>query len=273
MYLCIHQQNHFSDQTNTHKTVLKKKNIRRDGKRRFVNLRICVFTNKITASLSSTRKPFCATHFPSPLNRNKLAECIVAGNLARLRRLWRCIPLAKVICFLYPNPQPTLVTPTPRTAAAARRQRGGRGQASPTNPPCSPSIVVALSTQRRRLGGLREVTYFDCLTTTRDLMESGISPSLLSGLLHAQNHLHNVSKTINFCFEHFHSWWLWENLLLSRFDQKYACLQEWMWDTKLIKVEWSWSHWLSFCTWLGIVPWTLKRLVCTGELGMMFHLS
>ena len=261
MYLCIHQQNHFSDQTNTHKTVLKKKNIRRDGKRRFVNLRICVFTTK-----SQPHSPLQESLFVQPIFLlHWIATSLPSASLLET--------LAKVICFLYPNPQPTLVTPTPRTAAAARRQRGGRGQASPTNPPCSPSIVVALSTQRRRLGGLREVTYFDCLTTTRDLMESGISPSLLSGLLHAQNHLHNVSKTINFCFEHFHSWWLWENLLLSRFDQQYACLQEWMWDTKLIKVEWSWSHWLSFCTWLGIVPWTLKRLVCTGELGMMFHLS
>jgi hypothetical protein len=106
VYLCIHQQNHFLDQTNTHKTVLKKKNIRRDGKRRFVNLHICVFTNKITASLSSTRKPFCATHFPSPLNRKKLAECVVAGNLARLRRLWRCIPLAKYASFIRILSQP-----------------------------------------------------------------------------------------------------------------------------------------------------------------------
>jgi glycerol kinase len=29
VYLCIHQQNHFSDQTNTHKTVLKKKHSQR----------------------------------------------------------------------------------------------------------------------------------------------------------------------------------------------------------------------------------------------------
>ena len=37
VHLCIHQQNHFSDQTNTHKMVCEGKNHRRDGKRRFVN--------------------------------------------------------------------------------------------------------------------------------------------------------------------------------------------------------------------------------------------
>ena len=48
--MCIHQQNHFSDKTNTHKTVCEGKNIRRDGKRIFVYLCIFgVFTNKITA--------------------------------------------------------------------------------------------------------------------------------------------------------------------------------------------------------------------------------
>ena len=54
-YYGIHQQNHYSDQTNTHKTVCEGKNIRRDGKRRFVYLFICVFTNKITA-LSDDKK-------------------------------------------------------------------------------------------------------------------------------------------------------------------------------------------------------------------------
>jgi len=41
MCICIHQQNHFSDKTNTHKTVCEGKNIRRDEKRRFVYLCIC----------------------------------------------------------------------------------------------------------------------------------------------------------------------------------------------------------------------------------------
>ena len=47
MYLCIHQQNHFSDQTNTHKTVC-------EGS--FVYLCIGVFTNKITALRVPTRR-------------------------------------------------------------------------------------------------------------------------------------------------------------------------------------------------------------------------
>jgi hypothetical protein len=82
VYLCIHQQNHFLNKTNTHKTVCEGKNIRRDGTRRFVYLCICVFTNKITALKKREREiERERQRIPQPQHRNRNRTFLTALNL------------------------------------------------------------------------------------------------------------------------------------------------------------------------------------------------
>jgi hypothetical protein len=49
VYLCIHQQNQFSNKTNTQQTIAKVKNLHTEEKSSFAYLCICVQASKITA--------------------------------------------------------------------------------------------------------------------------------------------------------------------------------------------------------------------------------
>lgn len=140
------------------------------------------------------KKAFC---YPYSFSVESQQACRVRR---RWKPGWRCIPLAKVMLPLYPIPQPTSVTPTPRTTAE--------------------SLFLLFNINERPDGAVK---------------------SAKEGVVSCMHR----TTCISCCFEHFHSWWLWDNLMWIRFDQKYACLQEWMRDTKLTKVEWSWSHWLA----------------------------